>query len=129
MQEVSPTRYRIGDIVEVQVSFAVFPMKEAKYKMALILRAIALLDHAETDVSQIFYYINKLTFWDTYTEGTNLQKPYLQAQYRLTTYDQPEEEDRVQWEGRWGDKQCKKKISADVYGYWKQLIMVYSLSL
>jgi len=62
MQEVSPTRYRIGDIVEVQVSFAVFPMKEAKYKMALILRAIALLDHAETDVSQIFYYINKLTF-------------------------------------------------------------------
>ena len=61
MQEVSPTRYRIGDIVEAQVSFVVFPIKEGKFKMALILRAIALLDHAETDVSQPVYYINKLT--------------------------------------------------------------------
>jgi hypothetical protein len=47
----------MGDIVEAQLSFVVFPIKEAKFKMALILRAIALLDHTETDVSQSIYYI------------------------------------------------------------------------
>ncbi|KAF8874666.1 hypothetical protein BD779DRAFT_1678634 [Infundibulicybe gibba] len=39
-----PQRFREGDIVEVQVSFVVVPLKEQKYKMLGILHAIALLD-------------------------------------------------------------------------------------
>ena len=52
MQSVSPTRCRIGDIVEAQLSFVVFPMGREKFRMCLTLRAIAILDRTETDVSQ-----------------------------------------------------------------------------
>lgn len=103
MQEVNPTRYRIGDIVEAQVSFAVFPMKEAKFKMALILRAIALLDHTETDVRQPVYYINKLTDTEIHMQRAQncrslISRPSATLQpvislKRKTGYDQKEDEE------------------------------------
>ncbi|KAF8879257.1 hypothetical protein BD779DRAFT_1407445, partial [Infundibulicybe gibba] len=43
-QVAKPQVFRIGDLVEVQVSFAVVPLKGGKYKMLSVLRSIALLD-------------------------------------------------------------------------------------
>ena len=51
MKIVNPTKFCIGDIVETQLSFVVFLIKGAKFKMALVLRSIALLDATETNVS------------------------------------------------------------------------------
>ena len=39
-----PITFRHGDIVEVQVSFAMLPLREKKFKLSLILRSISLLD-------------------------------------------------------------------------------------
>ncbi|KAF8873003.1 hypothetical protein BD779DRAFT_1452340, partial [Infundibulicybe gibba] len=43
-QAAKPHVFRIGDLVEAQVSFAVVPLKGGKCKMLCILRSIALLD-------------------------------------------------------------------------------------
>jgi len=40
-QAVGPHTFRIGDIVEMQVSFVAVPLKEQKYKMMVVLRSIA----------------------------------------------------------------------------------------
>ncbi|KAF8872048.1 hypothetical protein BD779DRAFT_1453279 [Infundibulicybe gibba] len=48
--KAGPQSFRQGDIVEVQVSFVVVPLKKQKYKMLGILHAIALLD---TSFSQV----------------------------------------------------------------------------
>ncbi|KAF8805795.1 hypothetical protein BYT27DRAFT_7103684, partial [Phlegmacium glaucopus] len=36
--------FQIGDIVEIQVSFIVVPLKDNKFKMIVVLRSITLLD-------------------------------------------------------------------------------------
>ena len=41
---VNPQIFRIRDIVEVQASFIVAPLKNNKFKMIVVLRSIALLD-------------------------------------------------------------------------------------
>ncbi|KAF8222859.1 hypothetical protein L208DRAFT_1320145 [Tricholoma matsutake] len=41
---IDPIKFRIGDIVEAQVSFVVVPLKGKKYKMIIVLRALTLLD-------------------------------------------------------------------------------------
>ena len=46
-----PHIFRIGDIVEVQVSFVVVPQKDGKKKMMPILRSLALLDASFTKVN------------------------------------------------------------------------------
>lgn len=43
-QEVHPQTFRIGDIVEVQLTFAVVPLKGKRVKMLSVLRSIVLLD-------------------------------------------------------------------------------------
>jgi hypothetical protein len=53
-QAVGPHTFRIGDIVEMQVSFVAVPLKEQKYKMMVVLRSIALLDKAYSQVSICF---------------------------------------------------------------------------
>ncbi|RDB19734.1 hypothetical protein Hypma_013178 [Hypsizygus marmoreus] len=40
---VGPQTFRIGDLVEIQLSFVVVPLKGDKYKMLAVLRSIALL--------------------------------------------------------------------------------------
>ena len=44
VETVGPQIFRIGDIVEIQVSFIVVPLKHDKHKMIVVLRSIALLD-------------------------------------------------------------------------------------
>ena len=39
-----PISFRTGDIVEVQVSFALLPLREKKFKLSLILRSLTLFD-------------------------------------------------------------------------------------
>lgn len=41
---VNPQIFRVGDIVEAQVSFIAAPLKDNKHKMIIVLRSIALLD-------------------------------------------------------------------------------------
>lgn len=38
--------FRIGDIVEIQVSFVMVPLKGDRYKMITVLRSIALINGA-----------------------------------------------------------------------------------
>lgn len=42
--------FRLGDIVEVQMSFVVFPVKAGRSQMKLILRSIALLNGSFSQV-------------------------------------------------------------------------------
>jgi hypothetical protein len=45
-----PQSYRVGDIVEVQVSFTVVPLRGQKYKMLSVMRSIALMNNKFTEV-------------------------------------------------------------------------------
>jgi hypothetical protein len=49
--KTKPASFRVGDIVEAQVSFVVVPLKDNKYKMVITLRALAILNASVTQVS------------------------------------------------------------------------------
>lgn len=49
--KVDPTQFRVGDIVEVQITVVAVPIRNGKYKMIAQLRSLALLDGSFTDVS------------------------------------------------------------------------------
>ncbi|KDR84719.1 hypothetical protein GALMADRAFT_52917, partial [Galerina marginata CBS 339.88] len=53
---VAPVTFQVGDIVEVQVSFAVFPLCEGKLKTSMTLRSITLLDGSQTQASSLLGY-------------------------------------------------------------------------
>lgn len=44
-------KFRAGDIVEAQISFVCVPLKNAKYKMLVVLRALTILDTSPLRVS------------------------------------------------------------------------------
>jgi hypothetical protein len=44
VETVNPQIFRVGDIVEAQVSFIAVPLKDSKYKLIVVLRSIALLN-------------------------------------------------------------------------------------
>ncbi|KAF8958454.1 hypothetical protein BDZ97DRAFT_2047168 [Flammula alnicola] len=48
-----PVRFRIGDIVEVQVSFALLPLRDGKCKTSMVLRTLTLLDGSLTHKSLV----------------------------------------------------------------------------
>ena len=48
---MSPTQFKIGDIVEAVVAFVCYPTQKGPIKMTMALRALSLLDHTERDVS------------------------------------------------------------------------------
>jgi hypothetical protein len=50
---VGPQTFRIGDIVEVQMSFVGIPLKGQNFKMLSVLRSIALLDGTFSRVTRI----------------------------------------------------------------------------
>ena len=52
---VSPSLFHIGDIVEVQLLFVVFPIQEGWCTLRLVLRGITLLDGHFTTVTFILY--------------------------------------------------------------------------
>ncbi|KAF9456305.1 hypothetical protein BDZ94DRAFT_1241627, partial [Collybia nuda] len=47
-KDIGPQAFRIGDIVEIQVSFVVVPLKEERVKMITVLRCITLLEACTT---------------------------------------------------------------------------------
>lgn len=47
---MAPVEYRVGDVVEVQLSFVIVPLREGRWKMLLVLRAITLIDAVSTKV-------------------------------------------------------------------------------
>jgi len=49
----NPMTFCIGDIVEVNFSVVVIPVKQNKYQMMLVLRGLALLDSTLTTVSLV----------------------------------------------------------------------------
>jgi hypothetical protein len=48
-----PVSFQVGDIVEIQASFSMYPLRESKFKTALVLRSILLLDASHTNVSRV----------------------------------------------------------------------------
>lgn len=52
--EVDPIRFRVGDIVEVQITVVAVPIRSNKFKMITQLRCLALLDGTFTDVSILY---------------------------------------------------------------------------
>lgn len=50
-----PSSFRIGDIVEAQLSFVTVPVQANQFKMMLVLRSLALLDSTYSQVSQAIY--------------------------------------------------------------------------
>jgi hypothetical protein len=53
VEEVNPQIFRVGDIVEAQVSFIAVPLKDNKYKMIVVLRSVALLDASFSQVRNL----------------------------------------------------------------------------
>ena len=54
-------KFQVGDIVEVQVSFAVLPLREGKMKSSMILRSITLLDGSQTQVGSVYIKITEMS--------------------------------------------------------------------
>jgi hypothetical protein len=50
----------VGDIVEVNFSIVVIPVKENKFQMMLVLRALALLDSSQTEIVNPAYHLCQL---------------------------------------------------------------------
>ena len=48
-QPCEPQKFRVGDIVQVQLSFVVIPVKAGRRRMLTVLRSLALLDEAFTN--------------------------------------------------------------------------------
>ena len=57
VENVNPQFFRVGDIVEAQVSFIAVPLKDNKYKMIAVLRLIPLLDTTFSKVSLLRTYL------------------------------------------------------------------------
>ena len=60
---MDPTKFRLGDIVEAQLSFAAVPIKDGKQKLLMVLRALTLLDSTPTKASccelMFGYHVNQ----------------------------------------------------------------------
>lgn len=50
--DITPNAFRVGDIVEAQISFEVIQLKGQRQKMIVILRALTLLDKGALEVSE-----------------------------------------------------------------------------
>ena len=49
----SPTKIQVGDLVEVQMSFVMFPVRGGEYKFSSLLRSVTLMDKCHTEASGI----------------------------------------------------------------------------
>jgi hypothetical protein len=50
---MDPTRFKVGDVVEAQISFVGVPLKGGKAKLMIVLRALTLLDCQQSMVSSL----------------------------------------------------------------------------
>lgn len=78
---VSLEIYRVGDIVELSVSFVVWPCSRGKARMIIQLRSMRLLDNEETNVSHynILHIIRVLLLRIFLSFFKNLQNARLKA--------------------------------------------------
>lgn len=53
---IDPVKFRLGDIVEAQVSFTTIPLYNKQFKMLIILQAITLLDQTPQLVTNPLVY-------------------------------------------------------------------------
>jgi hypothetical protein len=68
--KAEPTQFRIGDIVEVQITISAVPIKKDKFKVIIRLASIALLDGTFTNVSYHQYLLShNLPTTHNYTAG------------------------------------------------------------
>jgi hypothetical protein len=68
---VDPNKFRIGDIVEVQLSFMAIPVKEGRYRLMLVMRALTLLDCMQSKVlDSIILVIHKFRLLITHITGS-----------------------------------------------------------
>lgn len=51
MLQAAPSYFRIGDIVEAQISFKAVPLKGGKRKMLMVMRSLAIMDRTHSKVS------------------------------------------------------------------------------
>ena len=58
VETVNPQIFRVGDIVEAQVSFIAVPLKDRKYKMIVVLRSIALLNANFSQVRTVVVHLH-----------------------------------------------------------------------
>jgi len=56
--KAEPTQFRIGDIVEAQITIAAVPIRKDRFKVIIRLASIALLDGTFTDVSYHQYLLS-----------------------------------------------------------------------
>ncbi|KAJ2920515.1 hypothetical protein H1R20_g16579, partial [Candolleomyces eurysporus] len=59
IRKVSPTQFKIGDIVEAVVAFVCYQTQKGPIKMSIALRALSLLDHTEQDEAAVLRMRNK----------------------------------------------------------------------
>jgi hypothetical protein len=52
--EITPNAFRVGDVVEAQISFVVIQLRGQRQKMIVIMRALTLLDKGALEVSQCY---------------------------------------------------------------------------
>jgi hypothetical protein len=48
---MDPAQFRQGDIIEVEISLALVPVKEKKYKLVAVLRSLTSLDETYSQVN------------------------------------------------------------------------------
>jgi hypothetical protein len=80
MEKTNPSRLRVGDVVEQQLSFVVVPAQTGKFKMTLILRSIALINGNITDVSQTHPRLHTNKYHGLMTGSDNKKKSYSNKQ-------------------------------------------------
>lgn len=62
VEMVNPQIFRVGDLVEAQVSFIGVPLKNNKYKMMVVLQSIALLNATFSQVRSCYPCSVALTY-------------------------------------------------------------------
>lgn len=66
---VKPACISVGDIVELQVSFIMVPLRDNKFKIAMVLRSILVLDRTYTQVNK-FLAVPKFISTHRYLESS-----------------------------------------------------------
>jgi len=58
---IDPTKFKIGDIVEAQISFIGVPLKGRRVRMLVVLRALTIIDCQQSIVRDQFYTRKQLS--------------------------------------------------------------------
>jgi hypothetical protein len=70
MSDFDPAMFRLGDIVELQLSFIAYPVRD-KYRMKSVLRSLALLDNTHSEVHALLFTHPNLGDTNMFSECTD----------------------------------------------------------